>query len=129
MKREIKFRVWDKHLSCFFENIEFLSAGYWDSSGSPIFLAECECGDYQDCGDSFEDNFILLQYTGVNDVNKKEIYEGDIVSCGSLKGSVEYHEGCFFLDHEPLYGILALGGRMKVIGNIFENPELIQCKA
>ena len=124
MNREIKFRAWDKHLQCFILDLEFLSQGHWNMDGEPVFIAECEAGDYHGCEDAFEDNFILQQYTGLKDKNDKEIYEGDII---------KLHNGHtikveFYIEENELdcSGYMFSSFGCEVIGNIFENPELLK---
>lgn len=74
-----------------------------------------------------------MQYTGLNDKNGKEIYEGDIVQFTieheeeiddvTYKEAVHFSEGCFNVDGEvPLN---AFSDECEVIGNIYENPELL----
>lgn len=75
-------------------------------------------------------NPIYMWSTGLKDKNKKEIYEGDIVLVGNHKqpAIVEYDEGCFYT---PI-GIsrYRLGwwqiDVIEIIGNIYENPELLK---
>jgi len=80
----------------------------------------------------------LMQYTGLKDRNGEEIYEGDVLS-GHEDGNVEVKWfGCgWSCDFEDGNGIgldeavLWFGNNMNVVGNIYENPELIrhdQCK-
>lgn len=83
------------------------------------------------------DNFILMQFTGLKDKNGKEIYEGDFLKCHrpneklTFIAKVEYKDARFViqdLKQEDLYWdfnvwtVLAI----EIIGNIYENPELIQ---
>lgn len=75
-----------------------------------------------------------LQFTGLLDKNKKEIYEGDIVK-GS--GDTSASQGAIVvIEYEPMRFVLRAPGKkwcrdlfletLEVIGNIYDNPEL--CK-
>ena len=79
----------------------------------------------------------LGQYTGLLDKNGKEVYEGDIIRIkpnpkdyGGYKGH-NYIELVFWNDEEACYDIaidrtwLLLKSDIEIIGNIYENPELI----
>lgn len=76
------------------------------------------------------DNGTIGQFTGLHDKNGKEIYEGDIISNESYKGVVVYKNGSFVLDLGKSCGCVYLFclDSLLVIGNIYDNPELLESK-
>ena len=71
------------------------------------------------------------QYTGLNDKNGKEIYEGDIVEFTNLdlpNMVVRFDNGSFMLceDEYSTYEELRMNYAVEVVGNIYEHPELIK---
>ena len=72
----------------------------------------------------------LGQFTGLLDENGKDIYEGDVISGGLLSESCEvmYHESCArFIAYGEHYKVLAHKfSQFEVIGNIHDNPELLE---
>lgn len=71
----------------------------------------------------------ISQFTGLHDKNGKEIYEGDILEDTlGRKKLVEYYKDGFWLN-ASLEGaewcLRQVNSSSKIIGNIYENPELI----
>jgi uncharacterized phage protein (TIGR01671 family) len=116
--REIKFRAWDK------ENKAFMpSEGYAICGGDVMGL---RYGNEME--DVLTDQIELMQYTGLKDINGVDIYENDIVRFDTnvqiLESEVTYYHGMFTIKK---YGEkIPLFTGLKVIGNKFENPELLE---
>ena len=123
--RDIKFRVWDNERNAMFNSksvdIDFFE-GKIEITSDTIRYDEVYTDEIKD--------FELMQYVGCKDKNNKEIYEGDIVKTKEHIGQIIYSKGMFFIDvkgdfYLPIYNVTEF---MEVIGNIYENPELITNK-
>lgn len=79
----------------------------------------------------------LMQYTGLKDKNGVEIYEGDIITSEKYNPSnylVEFIEAGFCATNPDLKGYPidinhfypSIGCVIEVVGNIYENPELLK---
>ena len=78
----------------------------------------------------------VMQSTGLKDKNGVLIYEGDILKCSRLENEitiVEYIDDMFHLKstrHPNLsngnYRMATLADTSEIIGNIYENPELLK---
>lgn len=127
--REIKFRAWDK------SHQEMLDWVYLITQHSMAIFA------------TSEGYFELMQYTGLEDRNGVEIYEGDIVKCGEPENyevAWDDIDGTLVLrrprkpkkaydwgprkDGKVYYGFRFSKSRelIEVIGNLYENPELLK---
>ncbi len=108
--REIKFRKWDE------ENKEMID-------GDCLAFEE-----YAPLSELLTQDGIM-QYTGLKDCKGKEIYEGDIVE-GRIDGMGTGHKHPVVWDNNDAtykFGHAMLGGSdVEVIGNIYENPELLE---
>ena len=70
------------------------------------------------------------EYTGLKDKNGKEIYEGDILTAGGQRVKVIYNNITASFDLETvnkgLMGMAGVNTVLESIGNIYENPELME---
>lgn len=111
--REIKFRAWDIS----------------DKDKGAYML-----GPYNLTDSIFNNkdirSMILMQYTGLKDKNGKEIYEGDILKeHGIVAWNDEGHRWSAidlkWNDRKEWHDLDYLTSPFEIIGNIYENPELI----
>lgn len=141
MNRPIKFRIWDKIGEVFRGNLnKFLINAH---------TGELEVWAFSDLYDEWynthesDDNLVIQQFTGLLDKNGREIYEGDIVEfyqgypnqndCSFYKSvsEVEYKDGTFWprpmieYNEDDTWFNYELKD-LKIIGNKFENPELLK---
>lgn len=76
------------------------------------------------------DEATICKYTGLTDKNGNKIWENDVIQYKDIKalGKVEYIEDSFCLndvDDGKQY-IEGMWNKFEVIGNIFDNPELLE---
>jgi uncharacterized phage protein (TIGR01671 family) len=116
--RIIKFRAWDKNEN---EMIPWSKEFFSDMSPATRWSSDFP---------NEEMGIILMQFTGLMDINGKEIYEGDITKYGYVityvdgsKGedlgmSVGFYEQ---RDNFESWSMLEGGAEYEIIGNIYEN--------
>lgn len=109
--RTIKFRAWNWGKVSVYEPVQFEEDHLWS---------------WQDVNNP-NNNFVLMQYTGLHDKNGKEIYEGDIISGYYAPHEVKM-KNIGAEENGTLYAWnidIDVLDKTEVIGNIYENPELI----
>lgn len=119
MNREFEFRAW---LTKYNKMVNIYSWNIWQE----YFM----CSEYD--SEFYLEETPIMQYTGLKDKNGKEIYEGDIIFLYGSKYKVIFKtEGARFVlrNNEFELEITFINNnneRMEIIGNIYENPELIE---
>ena len=128
--REIKFRVFDKASKYNPMHIvgEDSHDSFWIDSDNVFHYRNLQNGE----GSGEYGDYILMQYTGLKDKNGKEIYECDILTSAFSKRIVIFNENtCSFMlkDIELRNELFSLTNEkcknLEIIGNIYENKELI----
>jgi hypothetical protein len=110
--RTIKFRFWEKPDT----SVNFEGKMHYDSD--EYFNKWCNHPDYE-----------TMQFTGLLDKHSKEIYEGDInTDDDNRKSEVVFYAGGFYLkynktEYEHIGSFAPFN--LNIIGNIYENPELL----
>lgn len=144
-QRQIKFRAWSNRDKCWCGAFSIHKTGLFSEcinasvvNGVPVADAHWQ--------DLFtQDEIVLEQFTGLLDKNGKEIYEGDIVRFRyadnvepTYQGTIAFvnrngvYQCAAFLIAVPNgtpYDIPLAADWIEVIGNIHENPDLIESDA
>lgn len=138
----IKFKAWLESLQVMVSvrKIEFLDDGNYK-----IFFKNLQNGKYVDCAlapssmisrsSTKGERFALMQYTGMKDRTGREIYEGDIIRGEFISDKTQAAGEIRYFGKDASYICRLIGGDyallvklegLEVIGNIYENPEILK---
>tara|TARA_R110000772_G_scaffold83493_4_gene176601 strand:- start:18 stop:395 length:378 start_codon:yes stop_codon:yes gene_type:complete len=125
MSREIKFRAWNgKYM---------IGSGYgdWVSFDGVPYTEADKAYNTPNTEINKVKGYLLMQYTGLKDKNRKDIYEGDVLECSDGILVIEFIGGQFVgINKDKSQPIRETQNRnwfqWEIIGNIHENTELIK---
>jgi uncharacterized phage protein (TIGR01671 family) len=119
--REYKFRGYDYDRECMYRDSEIVFSDGTVFIGRKNFIQE------------ISDDVELMQYTGLKDKNGVEIYEGDVVRIDNEIRIIVFEEGAFGAKNTKSGAMLnsyfweqVIKFGFEVIGNIYQNPELLE---
>lgn len=119
MNRPIKFRAWNKTKSVMLSAGDVGECRVTVLGRSHIYGTEATPDEYE-----------WMQFTGLLDREGKEIYEGDVVGEEGFCFPVTWIEGAYHIGNsqtliEWMHARQRRGEGTEVIGNIYENPNLL----
>lgn len=127
--REIKFRAWDSELK------QMITEGMILVNGK-LITNKIRTEEPFQKGQLIYPDWELMQFTGLQDKNGKNIYEGDIVRIQhphdvggdfmNTLGRVFWYEGAFYHGNQNGRPPKRMWEYCEVVGNVFENPELLK---
>ena len=129
----IKFRAWDKRSETYLYNVQ----DAYDTLSGFVKYDDGENADYdEDCFGAFLNNkrYDVEQFTGLKDMNGKQIYKGDIVHVVTEDGyerigEVIFEKGCYWIDNGmdklPVNRIGSEQDILEILGDVHVNPEII----
>lgn len=141
MNREIKFRVFCKGTMYYFNKGDNLTLSFF-SEGIPWGVYDSATEQRYVTGDTnaiFNEPGILMQSTGLKDKNGNDIFEGDVLDfdlssemeAENELGVVRFAKGGYWTSQDENHLEEILSEELEsfpteIIGNVFENPELIK---
>lgn len=129
-----RYRAWDKNLKTMYEVDDIMSIDFGKSEISVKTLFFERTNYYK------FDDIVLMQSTGLKDENGKEIFEGDIVKVTDGDERTNFPDGgigticgldgifMWYIDGQVHNGLFDISQEyyIEVVGNIYENPELVE---
>ena len=125
-----KFRAWHKELGRMML-IEIMYFFFFDNELEELELNDPVMNDHISV---YPNEIVLMQSTGLKDKNGKEIFEGDILKSNKYITSVFYERGAYCVKFRQTPNTTVTMNvisfiekyKTKIIGNIYENPELLE---
>ena len=146
MNVEIGFRAWDEKNKIMYNDFQFIRSGI-EGNDWIVFVSDKLKRKIIDSGILLNNPFFsqqlkTMQFIGLTDKNEKKIFEGDVVEDGSIvnnygkpfRGLIEFERSAFrFVKTncecgECLGSVVIHGNELIVIGNIYENENLLEAK-
>lgn len=124
-----RYRAWDKSTKAMYEDGDIVSI---DIEKSQIyvktpFFEQLNCYNFRDID--------LMQSTGFTDKDGKDIFRGDIVTSRNdlFKGVVSLRQdmGAYvikLIGYKDFVHLRAVANTVEIVGNVWENPELLEVK-
>lgn len=132
-----KYRAWDSAKKEMFKDTFAIT-----ESGQVVVVEQESVASFPDY--VFVEHLVIMQSTGLVDKNGKEIFEGDIITDGHTLGVLRNHQtlGFYMVDEKGKENFLSdtvdtegfeeakefMKNSIEIIGNIYENPELLEDK-
>ena len=128
-----KFRVWDKSIKYMDDRVRVTNVDNKIIKITKVEVLDC----FSDWRELEENQYELMQSTGLKDKNGEEIFEGDILTDeGSFEhdswdyATIEFDETdyTYYLNwkNEGIYQSITACEDYSIAGNIYENPELLR---
>mgnify|MGYP003176262183 CR=1 FL=1 len=131
-----RYRAWDKIHKTMYEADDIMSIDFEKKEICVKTLFFEKASRYD------SDDIVLMQSTGLKDMNGKEIFEGDVVTDGHTTGDIKNHPtlGFYMVDDNGIERFFSDGSTiedfeedvetvakiLEIIGNIHTNPELAE---
>ena len=133
MNRPIKFRAWQREEDEYYSRM--VSSSQSIVTAFRHVIGEAAPSGFSDCDNQPDKNrYVLMQSTGLEDKNGVEIFEGDIIKDGEEAHSI-FFDGVKFVavgfydaSLDTPWDVFSEFRHVQteVIGNIYENPELLK---
>ena len=132
----LRFRAWDKVAKVMIYHIEQTYDGlgnFQENENIEDYVSDISFGCFADWLEN--DQFVIMQSTGLFDKNGKEFFEGDLLRDSESIVIVKFKDGEFIVDYRNMVGEWRNYGSLfrylkdyegEVIGNVYEHNHLLK---